>query len=504
MQQLLLEGDTKAAFSPREIAAALFRQKKLIAVVFITILATVAAATMLLPDRYESRLKILVKNTRAEIVVSGEQTKQAATIGEVSEVVVNSEIELIRSRDLLTKVVKKVGLAAAAAAEGAAETASPAVEKAVRRLEKDLKITPVKKSNIIEVTYQARSPELAAAVLQALSEAYLEQHLAVHRAPGTDEFFNNQATNSERQLHEAEAALADFQKRHYITSLDAQKEQGLQKVLETEASLWDADTAKRETAQRIEKTKQQLEQLDRRIITQQRTVPHKESTERLHLMLVELKHKRTQLLTKFLPEDRLVKEVEQQIAETTAAAALAARGESVEQTSDINPLRQNLELELARARTELAAKQTRQSGLAQNLQEFRDRLIKLRASSLKHAELERRVKEIDENYQLFAKKRDEALVASALDKQKISNVSLAETASLPALPAGPNRPLHLLLGLFLASFLSLGACVGAEFMRDTVHTPRELETITNYPVLATAPLHKLAGSGSATGSINPA
>lgn len=491
MQQLISNGNSKATFSPREIAAPLFRQKKLIAFIFIAILALVATATMLLPDRYESRLKILVKNTRAEVVVSAEQTQHANPVGEVSEAQVNSEIELIRSRDLLTKVVKKAGLVAHA--EGNAAESAPAVEKAVRRLEKDLQVAPIKKSNIIEITYQARQPALTAAVLKALAEAYLEQHLLVHRAPGTDEFFKTQAATSEKQLQEAEATLADFEERNNIVALDAQKDQGLKKVLETEASLWDAETAGRETAQRLEKIKQQLERFDQRIVTQQKIVPHKESTERLHLMLVELRHKRTQLLTNFLPDDRRVKEIEQQIAETSAAAELAARGESIEQTSDVNPLRQNLELELARTRIELSARQTRQSGLTQNLKAFRGRLAKLEAITLKHAELERRVKEFDENYQLFAKKRDEALVAAALDKQKISNVSLAETAALPVSPAGPNRPLHLLLGLFLAGFVSIGACIGAEFMRDNVQTPRELENISKYPVLATTPLHRLAG-----------
>jgi capsular polysaccharide biosynthesis protein len=93
-------------------------------------------------------------------------------------------------------------------------------------------------------------------------------------------------------------------------------------------------------------------------------------------------------------------------------------------------------------------------------------------------------------------------VASALDKQKISNVSLAETASLPTLPAGPNRAVNILLGLFLAGFVSLGACAGAEFMRNTVHTPRELETASKYPVLATTPLHRLTGSESDERSSN--
>lgn len=495
MQQLFLSStnstSNKAAFSLREVVTPLFRQKRLLTFVFLTVMALMVLATMLLPNRYESRMKVLVKNARAEVVVSAEQTKNSAPISEVSEAQVNSEIELIRSRDLLAKVVEKAGLAAELANNTAADS-SVATERAIRRLEKDLQVTPVKKANIIEIKYQASSPELAAKVLRALADGYLEQHLLVHRVPGTNEFFKTQAAVYEKQLNEAEIALAAFEERNNIVSLSTQKELGLRKVLETEADLWAAETTGRETARRIERIKQQLGQLDERIVTQKKLLPHKESVERLNVMLVELKHKHTQLLTRYQPEDRLVREIEQQIAETTAAAESAAQEESVEETSDVNPMRQTLELELARAQVELAARQTKQSGLARNLKSLRDRLAALEGTSIKHSELERRVKELQENYRLFAHKRDEAVIADELDKQKISNVSFAETASVPMLPAGPNRPMYLMLGLFLAGFLSLGACVSAEFMRDTVHTPRELEAIATFPVLATTPYQRLA------------
>ena len=51
----------------------------------------------------------------------------------------------------------------------------------------------------------------------------------------------------------------------------------------------------------------------------------------------------------------------------------------------------------------------------------------------------------------------------------------------------PNRPLNLILGVFLGALLSLGSVVVAEFMRDTVLTPRDLELLTGQRVLASLP-----------------
>src|SRR4029077_15908096 len=50
-----------------------------------------------------------------------------------------------------------------------------------------------------------------------------------------------------------------------------------------------------------------------------------------------------------------------------------------------------------------------------------------------------------------------------------------------------NRPLNLILGVFLGVLLSIGSVVIAEFMRDTVLTPRELEKLTGERVLASLP-----------------
>jgi uncharacterized protein involved in exopolysaccharide biosynthesis len=485
MQQALFASNTnKADFSMREAVVGLFHQKWLIASVFMVTVLAVAVVTWLLPNRYESRMKILVKNSRANVIVSPEQTSNMALTGEVTEAQVNSEIELARSRDLLEAVVIKTGLAKQYLNKNQAE--SPvAVETALRQLEKDLAISPVKKANIIDVSYSSYSAQQSASVLRTLADLYLERHLHVHHIPGTEEFFKSQAVEYERQLKDAELSLAHFEAKNNIVSLPLQKEMGLRRIVDVETDFQSTIVGVLETTQRIEKIKQQLQTLDTRIPTQRKLLPYQYSIERMNTMLVELRHKRTQLLSRFQPDDRLVKEVNQQIADTEVALDKVGLEQSVEQTSDVNPLRQSLELELARAQTELTAKQSREGSLSKQLQGHRAKLFDLESTTVRHGELEQLVKELKENYQLLAKKRDESLVTAALDKQKISNVSIAETPSISSLPSGPNRKLNLLLGLFLAAFLGVGSGLGAEFLRDTVHTSRHVEVVNKYPILAT-------------------
>jgi hypothetical protein len=67
-------------------------------------------------------------------------------------------------------------------------------------------------------------------------------------------------------------------------------------------------------------------------------------------------------------------------------------------------------------------------------------------------------------------------------------VAVAEAPTVQRLPVRPNRPLVLALGLFLAFFISIAVVFAAELVRDTVHTPRELELVAGVPVIATIPV----------------
>jgi len=493
--QLSLRGGNGALagsqISLRDGAGALFRRKTLVVMIFLTVVAGTAVVTYLLPNKYESRVKILVKNQRVDVAITAEATSgmNAPTVeNEVSENQINSEIELLTSKDLLTQVATQTGLAAYEKGWFGRPKPEPVrIEAAVNRLAKDLAITPVRKANIITISYSSNSPELAAAVLKKLGDLYLEKHLKLNHPAGATNFFQDKADEYETQLKQTEENLTNFQLSNDLVVLSQQKDLTLQKTAEAKSKMLDADAAVNEATNRIARVEQQLAAIPRRVVTQSRQLPNQYSAERLNTMLVELENQRTKLLTKFRPEDRLVKEVDEQIRTTKNALARAEQKTSVEEATDLNPLRQTLETELSRARLDQAGARARHETLTAQLKQYEGALKKLESDTTKHDDLQRQKKEAEENYQLYSKKREEARIADELDKQKITNVSIAEAATIPQLPTGPNRPMNLILGLCLAAFLSLATVFSAEILSDAVHTPRQLEALTGIHVLATVP-----------------
>src|SRR4030095_13459024 len=156
MRPQLTTGYSKNPISLRDGAGALFRRRGLVLFTFLAVFTGTILVTLLLPNRYDARIKILVKNQRVDVAITPEATNglSAPTIEEVSENQINSEIELLTSKDLLTQVVKDTGLAKSASGFFGRNASEPErVETAVNQLTKDLNITPVRKANIITVNY---------------------------------------------------------------------------------------------------------------------------------------------------------------------------------------------------------------------------------------------------------------------------------------------------------------------------------------------------------------
>ena len=104
--------------------------------------AAAVSFAVFLPDKYESRMKLLVRNMRADAPVSAGTEAPAADRGEVSESQIVSEIELLKSRDLLDKSVRQANLVQP---EANSDSFEKDVERAVLNLEKDLQSRRSKK-----------------------------------------------------------------------------------------------------------------------------------------------------------------------------------------------------------------------------------------------------------------------------------------------------------------------------------------------------------------------
>ena len=464
------------------ILTALVRQKGAIVSVFLAIAAITTAFTLLSPKKYEAHMKVLVKRERPEPIVSPDGSS-AVVRAEVSEEDVNSEIDLLTNGEVLREVARRNNLHDGQIEDDAG--GSEGLERAVRQLRTDLSVGAVRKASIIQVDYASKDPDRAVSVLKTLADLYLEKHLKVHSTAGVQEFFKAQASDYQEQLRSSQERLADLRQRDNVVILAEQKDLTIRRVMDTETALNDARTALSEAIAHVGTLNRQLMSLKPRVVTQTRVLPNQYLVERLNTMLAELNNQRTALLAKFRSDDRLVVSLDDQIKDTTAALDRAKAATTVEETTDIDPLRQNITLELAKAELSQSGLQARCVALAADLANWRARLRELDNDTVAHERLGHDIKLAEDKLDVYVKRQEEARIADALDRQKFANVSLIESPVRPYLPTKPNVPLNLALGFLVACFASLGTGFALEMNRTTLDSEEELESALSLPVLAT-------------------
>jgi len=485
----------------RDVVAPVFRQRRLAGFLFLGIFFGALLAALLLPRKYEAEMKILVNRERVDAVVTPNPdspvTSQPAAL--VSEEDLNSEVELLKSRDLLEKVVLLCGLESQPKPaletiieqigdklRGRPVTGEMRLARAVQKLEERLVVDPLKKTTLIRVTYAARDPELAAHVLQTLATHYQEKHALVHRPPGTFAFFDQETEHYRNELAAAESHLTQFNMQEGIVSASAQKQLVLQQLSQFEAELQQSQANATEARERAAALRIQVRSTPERQTTQMKKASNAQLLSQLQSTLLSLELKRSEMLMKYAPTYPLVQEVERQIAEAKAAIDQAQKSPVEEVTTDRTPAQDWMATELAKAETDGAAIQAQAVEAARIVRHYKGVAQKLDERGALQDDLARNVKTAEENYLLYLRKREEARISDALDRKRIVNISIAEAATVPALPT-----LHLawvlIGGFFAAGMVSVGSAYAVDRLDPSFRTPAELGRYLDVKVLASIP-----------------
>lgn len=466
----------------------LFRQRK----AFVCVSATVLAAAVLygvFGTTYQANMKILLRKGRTDIPASAQQDAPVdVTRLDISEEEVNSEVELLQDYAVLRKVVEENGMGDRDPlhflhpGEGRPER----IERAARRLAKKIQVEPVKKTNLIKISYSSDNPQQAARVLQSMASAYLEKHKIVHRPDGEAQFFDQQQSEARLQLEQAKGRLLQFTARHGVVSAPQQRDLALQKLSEVDAQYRQTTIELSETQTRVNELQTLLAKLPERTTSQVRISDNPDLLKALKSSLVDLQLKRIQLLTKFEPTHRLVAEVDQQIAQVESAIAAEILQPLRDETTDKNAHYEWATSELQGARVQLKALRARQAATGGQVAAYRTYAHQLEEDAITQDDLLSREKVAQDTYLLYVKKQEEARVGDALDQRGIVNVTIAQPPVAPLLPVTSVWTI-LAVGLVAAGASGAGAAFAADYLDAGFRTPDDVLAYLNVPVLASLP-----------------
>ncbi|RMG43999.1 MAG: hypothetical protein D6723_19940 [Acidobacteria bacterium] len=487
--------------SPRYFLIVLLARKKLVLGMSTLVLLTVIVGSFLMTPTYESSIKVLLRRERTDPVVSPEATSSPTSIPpEVSEAELNSEVELLTSRPLLSEVARTAGLDEGRdrgrfSFSGWIERIyrqfhqQPSVhptDQAVDLLRQRLKVIPIKKSNVIEVRYRASDPQAAARVLNVLSQLYIDHHIKLRQAATAAAFYSEQAEALRQKLEEVESELRTFELRHGLATGEEQESLALQKLSEFKAQLGEAQVDLQGSVERLHTLEALLAAQPERITKETRTTYHK-GLDLLRQKLGELELRQAETRQKYKPSSRMVRQIEEQVATLRQYLENVDRQPTREVAEGVNELYLALKNDLMRTRAEVAMQRERVNALARLVQSYEKGLREYRKNSYQQRSLSRVRDVIEKTYVAYLKKAMEARLAQALDRQKIVNVSIAEPAIPNYRPVSPNLFLNGILGLVVGLFSSVAMAFGLEYAERPVRTGEIVERQLQLKVLAALP-----------------
>ena len=477
--------------SLRDLVAPLFRRRQVLITTFLIALVAGVLAAFMMPAEFTSRMAILVNHERLDPIVSSQPTTQVVNDNTlVSEEEINSEAELLKGSDVLKKVVVVNGL------DGKPRHSfldmfhrklsdSDRTEIAVRALAKDLKVEALPKTNMIEVTYSSADPQRSYGVLKALGEIYLEKQVAVHRPPGSYEFFEKETQKYRQALDTAEDHLKTFQKTG-AAAPDLERTDLAQQLTNAVGQAHLAEEAIAADERRIESDQSQMKATPERSATKQEVNAPNLLLEQLGAALLTAQTKRSQLAVKYAPDYPLVQEADREVADAKAAIAQAQSNPYINEQTDRDPTFELLREDLAKTETDLAAQGASLNAVRKTVKSLQAQIIDLDQQAMAQQDLEREVKVSSDNYLLYRSKSDQQRTSDALDKTSIANVALAVP---PVVPALPDRALTstIMIAFGFATLLSLAMVYLFEHFDSSFHTPAQVSNVLGISFVVTIP-----------------
>jgi succinoglycan biosynthesis transport protein ExoP len=442
---------------------------------------------------YEARALIEIQKENPDVPT----LQELFQIEGVSDAYIETQNRILKSENLARRVITQLGLEKLPeftrrggswqiAREKPAEVPAPLraefgfsssaektiPEEVLKNFEERLTVEPVKRSRLIEVTFESNDPNIAAQVVNTLTSAYIDANLEARwqAAQKASDWLSQQLLGMKAKLEKSEDELQKYGRGNGLLFLETEKGTSenivVQRLRELQQELTkaQADRYAKESLYRL---------LEERNYAELPGVFDNKLIQELTARLADLQREQSRLSANFNPNYPRVKELQSQIDESKAM----------------------LEAERARAAGGIAndykAAVSHQEMLQKAFTEQERQANDIAGKSVQYNILKR---EADTNKQLYVgllEKLKETGVSSSL---KATNIRVVDPAYPPTKFARPRILLDLSITLIVGMCLGIAAAFLQEHLDNTLKSPEDIERFLQIPSLGAVPAMELSAN----------
>lgn len=343
------------------------------------------------------------------------------------------------------------------------------VENVAESVRKRLKVEPIRKSRLVELTYSDPDPGRAQRILNTIAQVYKEHTLdsSMSDIGNASAWLHDQLTDLKKELESAEMALHEFkkEKRLLSVSLDDQSNMLSSEMEQLSAALTEARTRREKVASRVA----QLRRVDP---TDPSDLPASELLDSAALQ---------SLRSKFVSARSDYESMKSSGKGEHHPAVLQAKA-AMESTRDalveeIGNIKESMERDLAATRAEI-------EGLAGIYAAAEQRAFDLNLLEIDYKRLDRDRVNTNRLYSIVLERSKEGELSGEM---RFNNVSVVDTPVRPRAPAYPRVKLTIALGALAGLALGVAFTLLRERMDNRFKTGEDIEAALGLPCLASIP-----------------
>jgi succinoglycan biosynthesis transport protein ExoP len=330
-----------------------------------------------------------------------------------------------------------------------------------------LNVQLVPKTQIIEVRFRNRDPRLAANIVNAISNAYIERSFKTkyEATMKASDWLAKQLDDLKDKTESLQTKLSDYQKKAGILGTDESHNIIMSKLdeLNRQQSLAQADRIVKEARYRTALT------ADPELIA---TLVPESTLAILHRQDAEITAQYTQLSAKFGSAYPKVQQTQKQLEQVHSSIDHEVKNIS------------------KRMENEYQASLKSEQMLTAALEKQKQEAYRMNNDAVKYAIMLRDVQSSRDLYEGLLKKLKEAGITAGL---KSSYVNIVDPASTPVDPAEPRVPLNIALGLLGGLLGGIAMAFVVENVDNSIRTPDDVEVQCALPSLGIIPTIEAAG-----------
>ncbi|WP_425614744.1 GumC family protein [Anatilimnocola sp. NA78] len=478
---------------------ALWRHKGKALLAFVLVCSAAAAYLSTAKRMYESEAKIFVRVGRESVALDPSATTgQVVSLQDSREGDVNAVEQLLVSRELAEKVVDTLGIDAIFGRKTGGSTGwSPKQaikdvleklepynlnplkvydvrDKAITTLQKNLRVTAVRKTSIVTVAYVADDAAIARDIVEAIVAQAQSEHLRINRTKGSHDFFEKKETQLRGDLEVLENKLRDLKNESGFAELNTQRELLLKRIADTKSALLDTEAELSSATAEVKARQAEMARIPELVTAEETTGQPDTPENQMRTKLFDLEVLERGLATRQTDESPQLMAVREQIKQ--AKGILGDEGPKMQTTKSLNKVRQESELALSSRASQVVALRAKQAALTTQLADAKAELKAFNQTEVQIAQLQRSIDLAANQYGKYSEYVEQTRIDQELQNAKISSLNLLQRPSHSITPVNP-KPIQVLAGGFVLACLVSGGVVFLSERRrrlwDPVDPPNE-------------------------------